>query len=75
MRNQKPPFETTNQMIDYVAEILREPQGLQLSINADVRELCEVSTAMANRILSNLVEKGTIIRDRKKSHWVYKLGE
>ena len=44
-------------------------------MNADVRELCGVSAATANRILSDLVEKGTIIRDREKSHWVYKLGE
>ena len=43
--------------------------------NADVRELCGVSAATANRILSDLVEKGTIVRDREKSHWVYKLGK
>ena len=44
-------------------------------MNADVRELCGVSAATANRILSNLVEEGIIIRDREKNHWVYKLGE
>ena len=44
-------------------------------MNAHVRELCGVSAATANRILSNLVEEGIIIRDREKNHWVYKLGE
>ena len=30
MRNKKPPFEITSQMIDYVAEISGEFQGLQI---------------------------------------------
>lgn len=57
MRNQKPPFEITNQMIDYVAEISGKSQVLQLHMNVNVQELCGVSAATTNRILSVLLQK------------------
>ena len=41
-------------------------------MNADVRELCGVSAATANRILASLVTKNKLIKGRKGSHWVYK---
>lgn len=41
-------------------------------MNADVRQLCGVSAATANRILSSFVEKGKLSKDRKGGHWAYK---
>lgn len=40
-------------------------------MNADVRELCEVSAATANRILSDFVATNQLIKYRKNGHWVY----
>ena len=40
-------------------------------MNADVRELCEVSSATANRILAGLVEEGKLYKARVNGHWVY----
>ena len=41
-------------------------------MNADVRQLCGVSAATANRILAGLVVNGKLIKYRKNGHWVYK---
>ena len=41
--------------------------------NADVRELCGVSSATANRILSGLTEEGKLSRCREGNHWAYRL--
>ena len=41
-------------------------------MNADVRALCDVSAATANRILAELVTEGILVKFRKKSHWAYK---
>ena len=41
-------------------------------MNADVRELCGVSAATANRILVSLASDGKLIKIRKSGHWVYK---
>ena len=41
-------------------------------MNADVRELCGVSAATANRILSSLVEKGKLSKYREGGHWAYR---
>lgn len=40
-------------------------------MNADVRELCGVSAATANRTLASWVATGKLIKYRKFSHWVY----
>lgn len=40
-------------------------------MNADVRGLCGVSAATANRILANLVEIGFLIRVHIGGHWQY----
>ena len=40
-------------------------------MNADVRSLCDVSAATANRILSGLVADGKLIKCRHAGHWVY----
>lgn len=42
-------------------------------MNADVRALCGVSAATANRILSGLVEGGQLIKCRISAHWAYTL--
>ncbi len=41
-------------------------------MNADVRELCGVSAATANRILSGLAADGKLVKYRKNGHWAYK---
>jgi len=43
-------------------------------MNADVRELCGVSAATANRILTGLAEKRKLAKAYKRGHWVYKMG-
>lgn len=42
-------------------------------MNADVRALCGVSAATANRILAGLVTEGKLIKCREGGHWAYKL--
>ena len=42
-------------------------------MNADVRELCGVSAATANRILASIVADGLLVKRYECSHWVYKL--
>ena len=41
-------------------------------MNADVRALCSVSAATANRILVRLASDGKLIKFHKGGHWVYK---
>lgn len=43
-------------------------------MNADVRALCGVSAATANRILSGLATNGKLIKYREGDHWRYCLG-
>ena len=42
-------------------------------MNADVRELCGVSAATANRVLGSIVTDGLLVKRYEYSHWVYKL--
>ena len=42
-------------------------------MNADVRELCGVSAATANRILAGLASDRILLKCRESGHWVYKL--
>lgn len=42
-------------------------------MNADVRELCGVSAATANRILAELVSEKRIKKSHMTGHWIYKL--
>ena len=42
-------------------------------MNADVRELCGVSAATANRILSSFVKERELSKYREGGHWVYRL--
>ena len=41
-------------------------------MNADVRSLCGVSAATANRVLAGLVTSGKLIKYSKGGHWAYK---
>ena len=41
-------------------------------MNADVRALCAVSAATANRILAGAVEEGKLVKCRAGGHWAYK---
>ena len=43
--------------------------------NADVRALCGVSPATANRILAALTAEGALVKCRVASHWAYRTGE
>lgn len=43
--------------------------------NADVRALCGVSAATANRILAGLVLDGKLVRYRVAGHWAYRCSE
>lgn len=40
--------------------------------NADVRQLCGVSAATANRILAKLAAEGNLVKCRKDGHWIYR---
>lgn len=42
-------------------------------MNADVRDLCSVSSATANRILARLAEDGRLFKYREGGHWAYHL--
>lgn len=44
-------------------------------MNADVRELCSVSAATANRILAGLVEDGKLSKYREGRYWAYMVNE
>ena len=41
-------------------------------MNADVRVLCNVSAATANRILATLSTEGKLVKYREGGHWAYK---
>lgn len=44
-------------------------------MNADVRKLCGVSAATANRILANHVKKNELVKGRVNGHWGYRKGK
>ena len=41
-------------------------------MNADVRSLCGVSAATANRILAGVAAEGKLVKCHESGHWVYK---
>jgi len=43
--------------------------------NADVRKLCGISAATANRILAGFVAEGRLVRYREGRHWAYRLAD
>lgn len=48
-------------------------QAHEYIMNADVRTLCSVSAATANRILAGLATEGKLVKYREGGHWAYKL--
>ena len=40
--------------------------------NADVRQLCDVSAATANRILAGFAAEGRLVKCREGGHWGYR---
>ena len=48
-------------------------QTREYIMNADVRELCGVSAATANRILANFMSDGKLMKSRVGGHWGYHL--
>jgi len=42
-------------------------------MNVDVRSMCDVSPATANRILAGLAAEGMLEKYREGSHWAYRL--
>ena len=44
-------------------------------MNADVRKLCTVSAATANRILAGFATDGKLVKYHEGGHWAYKLQE
>lgn len=42
-------------------------------MNADVRNLCNVSAATANRILTVFVAKKRLVKCRQDGYWAYRL--
>ena len=44
-------------------------------MNADVRELCGVSAATANRILVSLARKDKLAKYHEDGHWVYRISK
>ena len=47
-------------------------QTHEFIMNADVRNICDVSAATANRILSSLVAKNKLIKSKNNGHWIYR---
>ena len=48
-------------------------QTHEFIMNADVRKICGVSSATANRILSSFAEDGNLFRVCEGGHWAYKI--
>ena len=48
-------------------------QAHEYIMNADVRTLCSVSAATANRILAGLATEEKLVKYREGGHWAYKL--
>ena len=69
--------EMSDEVMDKAAmrwkQIEKFLQTHEYIMNADVRVLCGVSTATANRILAGLAAEGTLVKYREGGHWAYKL--
>ena len=69
--------EMSDEVMDKAAmrwkQIEKFLQTHEYIMNADVRVLCGVSAATANRILAGLAAEGTLVKYREGGHWAYKL--
>ena len=66
MRDGKMDKETLRQL-----QIERLLETHECIINADVRALCNVSAATANRILAGIATDGKLTKCRQNGHWAY----
>ena len=53
-------------------QIKKYLESHEFIMNADVRMICDVSAATANRILASLAEEGKLTKIRANGHWAYK---
>ena len=66
--------EMSDEPIDKVTMCWKQIEKfLETIMNADVRALCGVSAATANRILSEFSSEGKLIKYREGGHWAYML--
>ena len=63
------PKDKTAEQWKQIEQLLEDHDVIQ---NADVRQLCEVSAATANRILAKLAAEGKLVKCRKGGHWTYR---
>lgn len=64
--------ETTDKEALRWAQIEKYLKSHPYIMNADVRLLCNVSAATANRILAGLVSEGKLAKYREGGHWAYR---
>lgn len=67
MSDEKPDKKTVR--LQKIEQFLQTHEYI---MNADVRELCGVSAATANRILAGLTEAGVLKKYRINGYWKYK---
>lgn len=69
--------ETSDELMDKVTmrrkQIEKYLETHEFIMNADVRELCGVSAATANRILSSFASEKKLVKYREGGHWAYKV--
>lgn len=62
-----------DEMSDACQKIEQFLQTHEYIMNTDVRALCGVSAATANRMLAWLANEGKLYKARANGHWVYQL--
>lgn len=66
------PKDKTSERWRQIEQFLESHDVIQ---NANVRQLCGVSAATANRILAGLAMEGKLVKFRKSGHWAYQRAE
>jgi DeoR/GlpR family transcriptional regulator of sugar metabolism len=63
------PKDKTTERWERIEQFLENHDVIQ---NSDVRQLCGVSPATANRILAELAAEGWLLKCRNGGHWAYR---
>ncbi len=63
------PKNRPSERWEQIEDFLKNHEFIQ---NADVRRLCGISAATANRILARLAAEGKLVKCRKGGHWAYR---
>ena len=63
------PKDKTAERWERIEQFLENHDVIQ---NSDVRQLCRVSPATANRILTELAAEGRLVKCRNGGHWAYR---